>query len=75
MGQLIFAVPMRTPPFGVPLGTPEEVRIAIRADIELRLRRSCADWSEEDFQRLVEKMTTTAMKYVYLPHPKDGRHY
>jgi hypothetical protein len=66
---------MRTPHFGVPVGTDDEVRVAIRADIEKRLRGSCSSWTEEDFQKLVDKMTTTAMKYVYLPHPKDGRHY
>ena len=60
--------PMQTPPFGVPVGTkPENVREALRADIERRLRSACADWSEADFQKLVDDATVVALKYIPKP--------
>jgi hypothetical protein len=55
---------MRTPPFGVPDGTrPEDTLEVLRADIERRLRSACQEWSEEDFQTLVDDATLIAMKY------------
>ncbi|MEO8575603.1 MAG: hypothetical protein ABI556_02835 [Gemmatimonadales bacterium] len=56
---------MSTPPFGVPAGTsPDKVREALRADVARRLKNVCAEWAEDDFDRLVEDVTTTAMKYL-----------
>ena len=56
---------MQTPPFGVPAGTrPEDTVEVLRADIERRLRSACQEWSEEDFQTLVDDATLIAMKYV-----------
>ncbi len=56
---------MQTPPFGVPEGTaPEKMREALRADVAKRLRNVCAEWAEADFNRLVDDVTATAMKYL-----------
>jgi hypothetical protein len=56
---------MNTPPFGVPAGTPPEaIREALRADVTRRLRSVCAEWEQADFERLVDDVTTTAMKYL-----------
>ena len=56
---------MSTPPFGVPAGTsPEKVKEALRADVARRLRNVCAEWEDGDFQRLVDDVTATAMKYL-----------
>jgi hypothetical protein len=61
---------MSTPPFGVPAGTPAaDVREALRADIEQRLRNSCSEWSEADFRKLVDDATEIALKYVPRPNP------
>ena len=55
---------MQTPPFGVPAGTRlEDTLEVLRADIERRLRSACQEWSEEDFQTLVDDATLIAMKY------------
>ena len=56
---------MSTPPFGVPVGTsPEKIREALRADVSRRLRNVCAGWDDGDFERLVDDVTATAMKYL-----------
>jgi len=56
---------MSTPPFGVPAGTsPEKVREALRADVARRLRNVCSGWDDGDFNRLVDDVTTTALKYL-----------
>jgi hypothetical protein len=56
---------MSTPPFGVPAGTsPEKVKEVLRADVWRRLRNVCAEWEEEDFERLVDDVTATALKYL-----------
>ena len=56
---------MSTPPFGVPVGTsPEKIKEALRADVARRLRNVCSDWEQGDFERLVDDVTTTAMKYL-----------
>ena len=52
-------------PFGVPPDTrPEEMRDALRADIEKRLRGACLGWSEQDFQKLVDSAASIALKYI-----------
>ncbi len=54
-----------TPPFGVTAGSPpEQVYEVLRADVAKRLRNVCADWSEEDFNAIVEKVTQTALKHL-----------
>ena len=59
---------MVTPPFGVPFGTPpDEIRAALRADLERRLMNVCSEWSPEDFERLVEDVTSTGLKYLTPP--------
>ncbi len=56
---------MKTPPFGVPPGTsPEASYEALRKDVADRLRNVCSEWSAEDFEAIVEKVTKTALKYV-----------
>lgn len=56
---------MQTPPFGVPPGIPpDKIYEALRRDVAARLKNVCADWSEEDFNAIVEKVTRTAMKYL-----------
>ena len=56
---------MQTPPFGVPPGVPpDKVYEALKADVAARLRNVCADWSDEDFNAVVEKVARTAMKYL-----------
>ncbi len=56
---------MITPPFGVPRGTRvEAVEAALKADVEMRLKNVCAHWSDEDFRKLVDEVTRTAMKYI-----------
>jgi hypothetical protein len=56
---------MQTPPFGVPAGTSTESTYeALRKDVATRLRNVCAEWSDEDFEAIVEKVTRTALKYV-----------
>ncbi len=56
---------MQTPPFGVPPGVPpDKVYDALREDVAARLRNVCANWSEEDFNAIVDKVARTAMKYL-----------
>lgn len=56
---------MQTPPFGVPPRVPtDNIYEALRGDVSARLKNVCADWSEEDFNAIVEKVTRTAMKYL-----------
>ena len=56
---------MHNMPPGVPVDTPpENLKDALRADIEQRLRKACPGWSEDDFQQLVEDATAIALKYV-----------
>ncbi len=56
---------MITPPFGVPAGTSaENVEAALRSDVATRLKNVCAHWTNEDFQKLVDDVTRTALKYV-----------
>ena len=56
---------MHNMPPGVPVDTPpENLKDALRADIEQRLRKACSDWGEEDFQQLVDDATAIALKYV-----------
>ena len=55
----------KNPPLGVSNGTPRnKVKEVLRADILKRLRNSCADWSTEDFEKLVDDMTSVAIKYL-----------
>ncbi len=64
-GCQLYMGPMSTPPFGVPVGTPpEKVQEALRADVSRRLRSVCAGWEDGDFERLVDDVTATAMKYL-----------
>ncbi|MEJ7758723.1 MAG: hypothetical protein WKF55_03925 [Gemmatimonadaceae bacterium] len=37
---------------------------ALRADVARRLRNVCRDWPDEDFARIVDKITRTAIKYA-----------
>ncbi len=54
-----------TPPFGVPADTPPgQVYEVLRADVAKRLRNVCSDWSEEDFDAIVHKVTQTAIKHL-----------
>jgi len=56
---------MQTPPFGVPPGVPpDKVYEVLREDVAARLRNVCANWTEEDFNTIVDKVTRTAMKYL-----------
>jgi len=56
---------MQTPPFGVPPGVPpDKVYEVLREDVAARLRNVCANWTEEDFNAIVDKVTRTAMKYL-----------
>lgn len=56
---------MQTPPFGVPAGTTSEATYeALKKDVAARLKNVCADWSDEDFEAVVEKVTQTALKYL-----------
>jgi hypothetical protein len=41
---------------------PTDRRAIIRADIENRLRKICANFSEEDFRDLVDLMTDRKLK-------------
>jgi hypothetical protein len=41
--------------------TPEA---AMRADIELRLRKACPDWTPSEFEKLVDEMVRIALKYT-----------
>jgi len=56
---------MQTPPFGVPPGVPpDKVYEVLREDVAARLRNVCANWTEDDFNAIVDKVTRTAMKYL-----------
>lgn len=56
---------MKTPPFAVPPGVPDDKAYeALRKNVAERLRNVCADWSQEDFDAIVDKVARTAMKYV-----------
>ncbi len=56
---------MPTPPFGVPPGdSPDKIYEPLRRDVAARLKNVCADWTEDDFNAIVEKVTRTAMKYL-----------
>jgi hypothetical protein len=44
-------------------GAPENLEGALRSDIERRLRKSCSDWAEEDFRKLIDDAVTIAIKY------------
>ena len=35
----------------------------VKLDIAARLRNTCADWSPEDFEAIVEKVTLTTLKF------------
>lgn len=35
----------------------------VKLDIAARLRNTCADWSREDFEAIVEKVTLTTLKF------------
>ena len=37
---------------------------SLRADIAARLRNVCSEWSEEDFNDIVDKVTVIAVKYA-----------
>lgn len=64
-------IDMPAPPFGVPPGVPpDKTYEALRADVARRLGNVCAEWSEEDFNAIVEKVTRTAMRY--LPPPNSA---
>jgi hypothetical protein len=56
---------MKTPTFGVSLA-PERLARAevLKREIATRLRRVCSDWSEADFQALVDDIAATTQKYV-----------
>jgi hypothetical protein len=63
---------MHNIPHGVPPDTPpDNLENALRSDIEQRLRKACADWTEEEFRRLVDDATAIAMKYVS-PETRPG---
>ena len=56
---------MKTPPFAVPAGIPpEKTYEALRAEVAARLKNVCAEWSLEDFNEVVDKVTRTAMRYA-----------
>lgn len=56
---------MKPPPFGIPAGTaPGDEYEALRADVAARLRNVCSEWSDDDFNSVVDKVTATAIKYV-----------
>jgi len=61
---------MLSSPFCVPAGTSDEtLETELRNDVQARLRNVCADWSDEEFQQLVEDVTKTALKYVIRMKP------
>ena len=41
----------------------EETFRILKTDVAERLRNACSDWSPDEFDALVEKVTRTAMKY------------
>lgn len=54
-----------SPPFGVTAGSPpEQVYEVLRADVAKRLRNVCSDWSDEEFNSIVDKVTQTALKHL-----------
>jgi hypothetical protein len=53
-----------SPPTDVPAQTNyEKLRQTARAEIAQRLRGVCGDWTETDFQALVDDATTIALRY------------
>ena len=40
---------------------------SVRLDVAARLRSACAEWSLEDFEAIVEKVTLTTLKF---PSPR-----
>jgi hypothetical protein len=56
---------MNTPPFGVSLSLEREaLYLALRADIEARLRGVCSEWNDSEFQGLVDRIAETSHKYA-----------
>jgi hypothetical protein len=47
--------------------TRRETRVldykTVKLDITARLQNTCADWSRDDFEALVEKVTLTTLKF------------
>ncbi|HUQ18994.1 MAG TPA: hypothetical protein VM099_05220 [Gemmatimonadaceae bacterium] len=41
---------------------PSDRRKVIRADLELRLRKVCSNFSDEEFHRLIELMTDRKLR-------------
>jgi hypothetical protein len=50
-----------------PTGTTGLDYKTVKLDVAARLRNTCADWSREDFEAIVEKVTMTTLKF---PPPK-----
>jgi hypothetical protein len=45
--------------------THEDVRLrALKADISARLKSVCADWPEEEFDAMIERLANITLKYV-----------
>jgi len=62
-------ISMVTPPYGIPVSiAPEKIREQIRSGVVDRLRRVCENWNEDEFERLVEDITRTEMRYLKTPH-------
>ena len=57
-----------TPPYGIPVSLPpDKIRAEIRSGVVARLQRVCEHWTDTDFDRLVDDVTTTEMKYLRAP--------
>ncbi len=55
---------MQTSPFGVPPDTPlEDTYEAFRSGVVARLKNVCSEWTQEDFDTIVDNVTRIAMKY------------
>ena len=45
--------------------THEDVRLrALKSDISARLKSVCADWPEEEFEAMIERLANITLKYV-----------
>jgi hypothetical protein len=61
---------MQTTPFMLPTdGDLAKVRAELREDVAKRLVTVCGSWPPEEFQRIVDRVTDTTLKYAEPAQP------
>jgi hypothetical protein len=53
--------------------TLEQIYADLKQDVAARLKNACSEWTAEDFEAIVEKVTRTAMKYGKSGQRRENR--